>query len=594
MSLNAPKSENRYKASQFKGKKRFCDVVMKGGVTSGVVYPLAVVELATKYQLKNIGGTSAGAIAAALAAAAEFGRAKDGYRKLARLAEEVPKKLLSLFQPTPTTRPLFKMLLALVGNRPKWVKLAAAFRAVASGYWQMSLLGCAPGIALGVWAWLKDNHWGVCTAAVLVFLVGWCGALAVRLYRIITRQLPLQDFGLCPGLHQRGNPPEALTEWLADTIDEIAGQKEGDAKSVKPLTFGDLLGKKINLELMTTNLTAARPFRLPFDQNLFMFRKEEFEKLFPEHIVDWIVEYTDKEKNKKYKAPPGYLYLPPTKDLPVVVAVRMSVCFPLLLSAVPLYARDFTLKNAAEKELPQKCWFSDGGICSNFPIHFFDSVWPRWPTFGITLDRYQEDRHEERVHLPVDAGERTPPVDEREGIMQAFTPFDSQFGFFGAILNTFRVWRDNLQSALPGYRERIVHVRLDRDEGGLNLDMPATLVTELSGYGRDAGARLLKEFDWDDHRWKRFVIWMAKLEETLERMNNSYTRAAPLDDNLKDFLARYRDNPKSYKQSQAWLHAAESDIEELMRCYPERGERTPLQDGDIPKPEVDLRLTPKV
>ena len=39
-------------------------MVMKGGISSGVVYPLTVCKLATKYRLKNIGGTSAGAIAA--------------------------------------------------------------------------------------------------------------------------------------------------------------------------------------------------------------------------------------------------------------------------------------------------------------------------------------------------------------------------------------------------------------------------------------------------------------------------------------------------------------------------------------------------
>jgi len=51
-----------------------CDVIMKGGITSGVIYPLAICELATRYRLHNVGGTSAGAIAAAAAAAAERGR----------------------------------------------------------------------------------------------------------------------------------------------------------------------------------------------------------------------------------------------------------------------------------------------------------------------------------------------------------------------------------------------------------------------------------------------------------------------------------------------------------------------------------------
>ena len=50
------------------------DITMRGGTTSGVVYPMAVCELAREYRLRNIGGASAGAIAAAASAAAEAGR----------------------------------------------------------------------------------------------------------------------------------------------------------------------------------------------------------------------------------------------------------------------------------------------------------------------------------------------------------------------------------------------------------------------------------------------------------------------------------------------------------------------------------------
>jgi hypothetical protein len=34
-----------------------CDIVMKGGITSGVVYPLAVCELARRYRLVSVGGS---------------------------------------------------------------------------------------------------------------------------------------------------------------------------------------------------------------------------------------------------------------------------------------------------------------------------------------------------------------------------------------------------------------------------------------------------------------------------------------------------------------------------------------------------------
>src|SRR4051812_23383253 len=51
----------------------YCDLVMKGGITSGIVYPNAVLALTRRYEFRNIGGTSAGAIAAAATAAAALG-----------------------------------------------------------------------------------------------------------------------------------------------------------------------------------------------------------------------------------------------------------------------------------------------------------------------------------------------------------------------------------------------------------------------------------------------------------------------------------------------------------------------------------------
>src|SRR4051812_25649221 len=93
--------------------KKYCDLVMKGGVTSGVVYPLAVCELASEYWFKNIGGTSAGAIAAGVTAAAECGRRRTGtnagFERLAELPDQLAKDkfLLRLFKPDYETTQLF-------------------------------------------------------------------------------------------------------------------------------------------------------------------------------------------------------------------------------------------------------------------------------------------------------------------------------------------------------------------------------------------------------------------------------------------------------------------------------------------------------
>src|SRR3954453_16153208 len=81
------------------------DMVMKGGITSGVVYPLAVCRLAQSYKFRNLGGSSAGGIAAAFAAAAESNRAAGGFQHLAKLPELLGNSLAKLFQPSAATRP---------------------------------------------------------------------------------------------------------------------------------------------------------------------------------------------------------------------------------------------------------------------------------------------------------------------------------------------------------------------------------------------------------------------------------------------------------------------------------------------------------
>ena len=35
-----------------------CDIIMKGGITSGVVYPRAILRLSEQYRFRSIGGTS--------------------------------------------------------------------------------------------------------------------------------------------------------------------------------------------------------------------------------------------------------------------------------------------------------------------------------------------------------------------------------------------------------------------------------------------------------------------------------------------------------------------------------------------------------
>src|SRR4051794_9825498 len=90
---------------------------MKGGITSGIVYPPAVCELASKYSFRNIGGTSVAAIAAVATAAAELGRRRGdagSYDRLRTLPTQFaqPGFLSSLFRPDPDNERVMQLIWA--------------------------------------------------------------------------------------------------------------------------------------------------------------------------------------------------------------------------------------------------------------------------------------------------------------------------------------------------------------------------------------------------------------------------------------------------------------------------------------------------
>jgi predicted acylesterase/phospholipase RssA len=537
--------------------QQYCDIVMKGGITSGVVYPLAAVELAEKhhYRFCNIGGTSAGAIAAAAVAAAEFGRRSGGnegaYEGIAALPGWLGNELTSLFQPSPRMRPLFSTLLAAVGGgRPS--RLLAPLR----GFPVAATGGCLPGVALIVAAFVLRG------APVLRFVTGAVGLFALLVGPYVAAMasavwrlwgLPDNYFGLCPGNDPDGkstSPP--LTRWLADLIDELAG-----VKSDQPLTFGKLRSlsappeqRGINLQMMTTNLSQGRPYSLPFEAGEeFWFDPTEFLDLFPQRIVEHMV----KSAPSVIEGPEGRELhpFPEPDELPIVVAARMSLSFPGLICAVPLFAFNDALKHRSDK--PERCWFSDGGITSNFPIHFFDSPIPRWPTFGIDLmplapDRKLSDKECDNIWMP---------ENNFEGVAEAWVGWESKpnhkqlFAFLNSIFRTAQNWIDNRQMRGAGYRDRIAHVRLAKEEGGMNLKMEGGRIEQLAERGACAASQLAERFapeppegaalTWDNQKWIRYRAYM----DLLERKGREARRGF-LDASLGTPLAELRLDPPSF------------------------------------------------
>lgn len=564
-----------YPQDAFAAPDDACDLIMKGGVTSGVVYPYAILELARKYRFRSIGGTSAGAIAAAFAAAAEYARTvrgdPDGFRRLQARCETLPDILGALFQPTPRYQPLMRYLLrsqAGQGAGPWLWNLPLTF-------WGSATAGAAVGAA-GL------SLAGAGLAGVLLGAgVGLLTALGLRLATLVGG-LGASGFGMCPGLKQPGCEGPALTDWLHAALQEIAF---GDPAHSKPLTFGDLHGdgsaNAIRLKMVTTNLSQHRPHSLPTLGMQASYSEADWRSLFPEPVLAFLGKRRNKGRDSRYPT------FPLEADLPVLIAVRMSLSFPVLFQAVPLWWRDVdhpallkSLDPKGRRVEPQwqRLWFTDGGISSNFPIHMFDAVLPSRPTFALSLEPLPGD-------APADSRRVLIPSSASDGVGLPTWEVNSMAGFANGVLGSAKDWQDQLLARMPGQRERIAKVYLTAAEGGLNLTMPRARSQALMRYGQEVGARFAAgAFDFDEHRWRRALVAYEQLEKTVGALDSVWTDAG-----FGDWLEAYE--PLSYKSarpSRPVIHERIAQLAALGRRF------VPALAGRkmFPRPSGRLRIGP--
>lgn len=633
---------------------RYCDLVMKGGITSGIVYPNAVLALARDFRFKNIGGTSAGAIAAAATAAAALGDRRHvasgsaspcpqtlGFAGLEGVAAQLSSQgfIFSLFQPARGGRNAYRLIVTLAGNAGVLHKaLAAAVAVVAIAPLEALLL-------LGLF--LAGGYWLAGTAGVAAVLLpsaicaylGAAIAAVLRVARVTRRNL----LGLCSGLSVRKDGKPALTEWLHEVLQSLSGKAPSE-----PLLFDDLwfaprypgepnTETAISLQMITTGVSHHEPRTLPFTDASFWFLREEFDMLFPKPVVDAMVAMAGSPDRVGGK---DYYRLPGKGRMPVLVAMRMSLSFPLLISAVPLHepvgrrtlrgetegdavddgedAKETTLSQSTDSlatggEAPLSliegfriCWFSDGGVSSNFPLHLFDAPLPRWPTFAINLV-YPQGSDDPQVENPEPRNPRDQaeaavwlPLHNNRGWQRSYSSIARPLalaevsGFVFGIISTMQNWRDLLQSRAPGQRDRIVHVALDKVEGGMNLDMSQDILDSISLKGTVAGERLY-QFSFDNHYWVRWRNVASGLQRYTIRIAASAKVVPPIPAYEAAFATVRTGTPPpvSYKFRSAEAQtAAQSLFSELVLRGEDWDDLGPdLSDG-TPRPLPQMQITP--
>jgi hypothetical protein len=369
---------------------------------------------------------------------------------------------------------------------------------------------------------------------------------------------------------------------------------------------------------MTTALSMGRPFALPFNTEQFYFNRPELERYFPDDVMASMIANPGPRTKAngardKAMAALGFFPFPGRVALPVVVAARMSLSFPLLLAGVPLYRYAWEIaatgdgdSDAADlRDAPRfapanvrKVVFSDGGICSNFPVHMFDSVLPGWPTFGINLrdDLPASGSNEDRAYLP-DRAKSLPP--ENYVITQSGAA--AIFSFAAAIIKTMQNWRDNLQRAAPGFRDRVVTIRHTQDEGGLNVDMAARDIETMAASGQLGAEKLIAAFARPEsldadfltyHRWVRVRSLLNVLQRAMREIHQGVTTL----DNHPPYPDLVRDAPAYVGGSYRLTELARGEAAKLLDTLDQLDHE--LEDARIdyaktaPRPEVELRIQP--
>lgn len=578
-----------YEEADFTSASSECDAIMKGGVTSGVVYPYAVLELAKVYRFRSLGGTSAGAIAASFAAAAEYSRSvrndPAGFVRLQTYCNELPDILLSLFQPDPE----FK------GT----VRLLKSFNAGGIGRIVWPLIGWS--ILLGIVAgsvilWLvrgmtssDSEPWLVPTLAGML-ATGLFFALLAALRIVLPlsrakRRLAEDGFGACTGLTMKGKDSPGLTDWLHRALQDIAF---GSPDAPTPLTFADLEGASpetsshapINLRMITTNLSMGRPHTLPGLGIQAGFRPDVWARYFPAAVMSYL-----RSKSATWHDLDDCLRIPQGSELPVICAVRMSLSFPVIFKAVPILTWDHE-SAAIKKRLgakatdgPAEVWLTDGGLSSNFPVHLFDDPLPSRPTFAIGLDALPclEKEAKKRALLP-----ETAP----QSMALPVKPIGNLAQFGWALLSAAKDWQDQLASGITGQRERIARIYLTDKEGGLNLGMDAETTKKLMTYGQEAGALFVKDFNFDEHRWRRLLATYKNGSEWLEKLSSEWRSGSQV------WYQRYSPVAQTYKIPMKDQKLIESQMSQLTGAF---SQRTPIATGfdNLPNRTGHLKTSPK-
>ncbi len=224
---------------------------------------------------------------------------------------------------------------------------------------------------------------------------------------------------------------------------------------------------------------------------------------------------------------------------------------------------------------PARVYFTDGGLTSNLPIHFFDEALPRWPTFAVNLferDSGEPPNPDERTVF-FEAGQDQPET-RPQGLAARPGGRPGLVAFLMQLVWTAKDWRDTNQRTLVGFRERVLHIGLPPGHGSLNLGMSRRHVLDLVRMGARAARCVAADFSlpaaagqpsrWDQHRWMRLRAALAAAQGWLRPLTEA-TAARGIHRELgyRDLLRHPRPPGPPFPDDENTLRQAEALLDAL-------------------------------
>ncbi|MGF1663782.1 MAG: hypothetical protein ACFCVG_15210, partial [Kineosporiaceae bacterium] len=480
-----------------------------------------------------------------------------------------------------------------------------------------ALAGAGGRAVAGLWASTLGAWFlvGVIVVAVLLLpLLRFLGRARDRRYGFVAGADDPPAGGLGARLDALAGLPAGrpVTAWLEDVLDDLAGQEPGDllrfghlwlgedyvpperrdpAADARVTELGEAAWRRsdrrlVDLRLVTSEITQGLAYEIPGTHDewgrgprTLLYDPREWGggadgeqgRVVTDRVLR-ALEAASTPVTAEVRGEAGTVglrTLPALWDLPVVLAVRLSMALPVAFQAVPMYRRATPRPRTDEfgRPLPalpptatttpvDRLWFSDGGLTSNFPVHFFDSLLPRWPTLGINLGTPPPDAPDQDVDLPADGAPRARAEPRSRPVGSGLRSFAA------ALFATSRNWRDTEVSLRPAFAGRITEVRLGAGEGDLNIFMPPATVAAIALRGVVAGARLRRRWRydpiWHRHQWLRMresvatvatVLTAARRAEQVSRYDRLL--AAPEEEVARIYASQQLGDPHPYRPAPA-------------------------------------------